>query len=645
MKNLGITFIMVFLLHGVAFGQSDCDVWLGTWDVTYNDESTYVWVIDEIVTGVSANIRCQALGTSTPTEGGESFPFQIIFVTFSPDFIYSEDLEAGQEMGKHVVVLNASGDAFESGTGFTDYDIAYGTKRGVTGPRCNAVTPKFVFGGDEGIELTIIGTETGFDSELTEVTFACPEVEVVDTSIVSESELVVTVNVAANAQTTDCDVMVTTGEEEITCNFEVREYIPTERLVWKFETGGYINSSPAVSDNKVYFGSTDNKVYCLDAQSGSKIWEYETGNMVSSSPLVVDSNLYIGSNDGKLYCLDALTGAKIWDFETGDGVNSSAALYEGNLYFGSFDNKVYCIDAQTGDKKWDYETQADVFSTPAVVDGTVYVGGVDYALYCLDAETGTLNWSYATEGDIPPSPAVGGGRVYFGSRDHSFYCVDASTGQKVWSYETGAVVYSSPVLAGKYVYFGSLDNNVYSLNAKTGELNYVFYTGSVVHASPAVTGDYVYIGSGDTYMYCLDAENGKKHWESKTGGSVSSAPAIVNGYVYFGSYDGYFYCLNAADDDTGSWPMFRNNPQRTGVAESSQCLVTQMFGKNDQRLQTLRKFRDTMLAKNFIGEKLISMYYAYDDRVLSLCRKYPIAEKATIKLIGALMLVASLVVE
>jgi len=642
-KMLGLI-IFSLLFTGVAMAQSDCDIWLGTWDVTYNDGSAHVWVIDEIVTGRSANIRCQAFGTSTSSDGGESFQFQIIYVNFSPDFIYSEDLEAGQEMGKHIVTLNAGGDAFKSGTGFTDYDIAYGTKRGVSGPRCDAVTPKFVFGGDREIEVTVIGIETGFDNESTVVTFACPDIEVINTEVVSESEVVVTVNVAGNAQTTDCDVTVTTGEEKITGNFDVRENIPTERLVWKFQTGGYINSSPAVSDDNVYFGSTDNKIYCLDARSGSKIWEYETGNIVTASPLVVDSYVYIGSNDGKLYCLDAATGSKVWAFETGDGVNSSAALYEGNLYFGSFDNKVYCIYALTGSKKWEYETDADIYSTPAVVDGSVYVGGVDYVFYCLDAETGALKWSYETEGDIPPSPAVGGGYVYFGSRDHSFYCVDAATGSKVWSYETGSVVYSSPVLAGKYVYFASLDNNVYSLNSKTGELNYVFYTGNVVHASPAVTGKYIYIGSGDTYMYCLDAQNGKKYWASKTGGSVSSAPAIVNGYIYFGSYDGYFYCLNAADDDTGTWPMFRNNPQRTGVAKS-ECLAVQIFGRNDQRLQTLRKFRDTVLSKNIIGEKLISMYYTYDDRILALCREYPVAEKATIKLIDAMLLVISLVVQ
>jgi len=634
-KLLGII-IFSLMFTGVAMAQSDCDVWLGTWDVTNNDGSTHVWVIDEIVTGLSANIRCQAFGTSTPTDGGEPFPFQIIFVTFSPDFTYSEDLVAGQEMGRHVVSLNASGDAFESGTGFADadYDLAYGTKRGVTGARCDAVTPKFVFGGDEEVEITITGTETGFD-ESTAVSFTCPDVEMIDSVIVSESEIVVTINVAAGAQTTDCHVTVTTGEEEITCNFDVREYIPTERLVWKFETGGYINSSPAVSDNKVYFGSADGKVYCLDTD-GSKIWEYETSKMVTASPLVTESYVYIGSNDGRLYCLDAVTGAKIWDFETGDGVNSSAALYEGNLYFGSFDNKVYCIDAETGSLQWEYETQADIYSTPAVVDGTVYVGGVDYTFYCLDAETGTLNWSYTTEGDIPPSPAVGGGYVYFGSRDHSFYCVDAASGDKVWSYETGSVVYSSPVLAGNYVYFASLDNNVYSLDAKTGELNYAFYTGSVVHASPAVTGKYVYIGSGDTYMYCLDAQNGKKYWESKTDGAVSSAPAIVDGYLYFGSYDGYFYCLNAADDDTGTWPMFRNDPQRTGVLESD-CALAYILGSSAPELEPLRAFRDSVLSKSPVGKSIIRAYEAYSGSVITLCKKFPWLQALSAKSLEALM--------
>ncbi len=614
MRRIIIFISLLLLMSGTAYAQSECDVWLGTWDVTYNDGSTYVWELDEIITGRSANIKCQAFGKSTPTDGGEPFFIQIIYVVFSDDFIYSESEEAGQEMGKHVVVLNDASDAFESGTGFTDYDIAFGTKRGVSGPRCSMVSPNYVFQGAQDVEVVIEGTETNFDSALSSVSFACPEVEVVDFAVVSSEEIILTINVPEDAEPSDCNVTVTTGSEDITCKFTVRESIPTERLEWEFESEGIIQSSPAVADGLVYFGSTDHKVYCLDAKTGEKVWEYETASGVSSSPLVADGRLYIGSNDNKIYCLDAIAGEILWEYETADVVASSAAIYNTKIYIGNYDEKVYCLDAITGEKIWEYETIADVYSTPAVADGKVFVGDVRHTMYCLDAELGTLLWTFETEGDIPPSPAVSDGYVYFGSKDHNFYCVDAETGEKVWSYKTGNIVYSSPAVAGKYVYFGSLDHKLYSLDKKTGELNYVFYTGSVIHGSPAVTGQNVYIGSGDTFLYCIDAGNGKKNWTSRTGGAIASSPAVADGKVFFGSFDKKFYCLKAEDNDQGSWPMFRYNIQRTGELEGV-CLAMMVFGDNSPEVIKLRRFRDDVLKNSSSGQKLIDLYYSCEGSI------------------------------
>jgi len=79
-----------------------------------------------------------------------------------------------------------------------------------------------------------------------------------------------------------------------------------------------------------------------------------------------------------------------------------------------------------------------------------------------------------------------------------------------------------------------------------------------------VSGGYVYVGSLDHKVYCLNAATGAKVWEYETGGDVASSPAVSGGYVYVGSYDNRVYCLNAADGDTGSWAMFKNNPERTG---------------------------------------------------------------------------------
>ncbi len=60
-------------------------------------------------------------------------------------------------------------------------------------------------------------------------------------------------------------------------------------------------SSLAVADGKVYLGSLDSRVYCLNAANGASIWSYTTGSYVDSSPAVADGKVYVGSQDGKVY--------------------------------------------------------------------------------------------------------------------------------------------------------------------------------------------------------------------------------------------------------------------------------------------------------------------------------------------------------
>lgn len=111
---------------------------------------------------------------------------------------------------------------------------------------------------------------------------------------------------------------------------------------------------------------------------------------------------------------------------------------------------------------------------------------------------------------------------------------------------------------------GSLDNKVYCLNAATGAKIWEYTTGDSVQSSPAVSGGYVYVGSLDKKVYCLDAATGALLREYETGSYVVSSPAVSGGYVYVGSHDNKVYCLMTADGDNGSWPMFKNNPERTG---------------------------------------------------------------------------------
>jgi len=344
----------------------------------------------------------------------------------------------------------------------------------------------------------------------------------------------------------------------------------TNNTIWSYPTGGRVISSPAVAQGKVYVGSYDRKVYCLNATTGAHIWNYTTGASVESSPAVADDKVYVGSFDQKVYCLNATSGVRIWNYTTGGAVYSSPVVADGRVYVDSFcvdpsDYKIYCLNATTGAHIWNFTTHS-YFSSPAVADGKVYVG-VD----CLNATTGAHIWSYPTGHEESSSPAVADGRVYVGSEDFNVYCLNATTGAHIWSYPTGHEVISSPAVADGKVYVGSTDMKVWCLNASSASMipyereiwNYT--TGALhdVRSSPAVADGKVYVGSFDRKVYCLNASTGAHIWGYKTGDYVSSSPAVADGKVYVGSYDGKVYAFGPDTTppnitDVSQFP-FKNN--------------------------------------------------------------------------------------
>jgi hypothetical protein len=94
----------------------------------------------------------------------------------------------------------------------------------------------------------------------------------------------------------------------------------TNNTIWNYTIGSYVFSSPAVADGKVYVGSRDNMVYCLDALTGAHVWNYTTGGGVRSSPAVSGGKVYVGSIDKKVYAFATL----VWST---DSVGNSKATF------------------------------------------------------------------------------------------------------------------------------------------------------------------------------------------------------------------------------------------------------------------------------------------------------------------------------
>ena len=72
-------------------------------------------------------------------------------------------------------------------------------------------------------------------------------------------------------------------------------------LLWKFETGDQVKSSPVVADSRVFVGSSDENLYALDVQTGEKLWVYGTEGVIENIELrktrisVEDDTVVIGN--------------------------------------------------------------------------------------------------------------------------------------------------------------------------------------------------------------------------------------------------------------------------------------------------------------------------------------------------------------
>ena len=178
-------------------------------------------------------------------------------------------------------------------------------------------------------------------------------------------------------------------------------------VLWKFDAGDRVFSSPAVAGGLVYFGSYDGSFYALDAQSGELAWRFDT----------------TGERRWQAANLDGMTPAGEVHQDPWDFFLSSPVFANGVVYFGTGEGMLYALDAETGVQRWAFATADTIHSSPAVADGMVYVGNMESRLYAVNAETGEARWHYQAGIDtnyynqhgLQSSPAVATDSVWSGS--------------------------------------------------------------------------------------------------------------------------------------------------------------------------------------------------------------------------------------
>ncbi len=257
-------------------------------------------------------------------------------------------------------------------------------------------------------------------------------------------------------------------------------------LIWDFKIEEGILSTAAVYGGEVYFGGGDldadrdtknGYIFALDAASGQKKWRFMDEEIgiehlytIETTPAISDDTLYYRTGRNMLIALDINTAEKKWSARIGGvslpaGLPPSPAVYSEKVFCGSMDRSFYAVEPKSGEIIWAFDTGDYVHSSPAFYEDMAYIGGWSETMFALDINQGTEGWSFNIEGSwIKSPPSVAGGVLYFGADDGNLYALDAVTGKELWKFETGRGIDCSPAVAGRVVYVGSRDGYIYALH-------------------------------------------------------------------------------------------------------------------------------------------------------------------------------------
>jgi len=195
------------------------------------------------------------------------------------------------------------------------------------------------------------------------------------------------------------------------------------RYMWEYDAGMPIRTKPVVTNERIIFGTEAGEVVGLEL-NGQRKWAFRAKKAISSSPYVdIEGVCYFGSFDNYMYAIDADSGFSHWRLRTNGPIISSPVVDGNTVYFGSADGNLYAVNTQTGKERWHFETGQPIIGSPIVHDDIVYFGGTDKKVYALERKKGKELWSFETGGAITSTPYVANEVILVASLDKTLYAL------------------------------------------------------------------------------------------------------------------------------------------------------------------------------------------------------------------------------
>ncbi len=162
--------------------------------------------------------------------------------------------------------------------------------------------------------------------------------------------------------------------------------LETGKELWKVECMmGEVGPSVGFADGLVYPSNEYARMVAIKpGESGAEIvWEQDEYLPEASSPVVTNDLVFLGTSYGVFACFDAKTGDMLWEHEGNTGYYGSPMAVDGKIYVMDMSGTCYIFEINRelkvlGEPKLGEKS----IVTPAFAEGRIYLRGTKY-LYCI----------------------------------------------------------------------------------------------------------------------------------------------------------------------------------------------------------------------------------------------------------------------
>jgi len=229
------------------------------------------------------------------------------------------------------------------------------------------------------------------------------------------------------------------------------------QAVWSIQLPGTssLETQPLVVDGVMYTSGQPGTVLALDAKSGRQIWRFTRQqkarnpneiNPFNRGVAVLGNRVFVGTLDAALVCLDARTGLPLWEVQVADtmlghSITSAPLVVKDKVIVGITGGEfgargfVDAYDAATGKQLWRWYSipePGEFGNETWAGDSWKHGAGPMWLTGSYDPDLNTLYWTVGNPGAQIDRSVRGDGDNLF---TDSVVALDPDTGKRKWHYQ------------------------------------------------------------------------------------------------------------------------------------------------------------------------------------------------------------------